>query len=145
MQSVKNNKFGPLIEVPFGTLCFVCIFAQTWCSLFSCLLNLKLESAHCHFYIKDGPIKISLQKEDWKWSSWSVFVQFCPSLPFGKQTSGHYCCFLWIDLGSFLVNSISKWRFKIQLFSALENKIIPLMDIRYSFEWKCNYCIVNDL
>ena len=46
---------------------------------FSCLLNLKPGSIHCHFYIKVGPIKSSLQKKGWKWSSWSKCVHFCPT------------------------------------------------------------------
>lgn len=43
MQSVKNNKFGPLIEVPFGMACFLYVFTQKYCSLFSLLFAWRLK------------------------------------------------------------------------------------------------------
>lgn len=63
MQSVKNNEFGPLIESAIWDV-MLCLHICTNVMLpFSCLLNLKLESIHCHFYVKVGPIKSSIQKK----------------------------------------------------------------------------------
>lgn len=103
---------------------------------FSCLLNLKLESIHCHFYIKVGPIKDSKKKKDWKWSIGSLCVHFCPSLPFGKQASTHLCCFYMTRPGFFSIGSFCKYMLKMHLcFLKLENKISSLMNIRSSLEW----------
>lgn len=101
---------------------------------FSCLLNLELESIHCHFYIKVGPIKSSIQKKknNKTGSDPAEACVFISALVCHLESRllSHHCCSLWIHLGSFPVSFFSKYILKIHLlFLKLENKIISLIDI----------------
>lgn len=130
MQSVKNNKFGPLIGVPFGALRFVCIFAQTWCSLFHLSPTWSLRAFTAISTLRLVPLRAPYKEKTGSDPAEAcVCVHFCPSLPFGKQASGHCCYYVFMNRPEF---------FSSPFFSKYILKIHQLIFVIEKFDYSSN-------